>query len=704
MKHVEPLLHKLAAAKWRQLIWLEGDYAWCAEQVKAIYACLAECKQQTTAVIWLQAQSQAIQPPSLPEGIQLVAAAKNRNFLGSEQDLLVIDAFSGVHPDSLGALGGTVKAGGLVLLITPPNWPQAPCPDYVRATSWPYQASNLSQHFLSRVAQILQREAVPKISAAAGVQGNWQVEVQQHYCEPTTFLYGAASQEQAELVSSLLAWYLAGGQAPRVITAPRGRGKSGALGLVVRELLNQQPSLKILITAPAAATCQAIFARFVDCGFTKEQVEFCAPDALLEVQPKADLLLVDEAAALPVPILQQLLALYPHSIFATTQQGYEGSGRGFTLRFMQYLQQHFPAWQELKLTMPLRWAAHCPLENLLNQMLLLDADLQDPNPHNCNWHFSWLTQAELAADEELLRQAFGLLVLAHYRTQPDNLRLLLDAPQVRLAAVWQDNLLVGLAWVQGEGGFPQNLAEEIFLGKRRPQGNLLAQSLAFHAGYPQAATAKWWRIQRILIHPYVQGQGLGSQLLNFVQQAAAQEPDVDFLGASFGATTQLVKFWLEAGFQPVRVGITQDQASGEYTVQLAKALNAKALVLQQQLSSSLVTSLEDLLPLQLRKLDAALVVQLLAKLPLHNLVLDEQIDKEIYAFAYGHRPLAVSRRALKHWLYLQAQAPKNSKLNLVAWVRLLLQLWPEDKLQDFLQLKGKKALDVWLRTQVRETL
>jgi len=706
------LLLTLETYRHRQLMWITGDADWCYKQVLLL---LTKQQQQLTQPItgcWVQAEVNLDTLPKLPEDLVHLPASKARHRLGSEQDVLVMDAFSGFSPDALGALAGTLKAGGVLYLLTPEDWSASVDPDYKRLAAWPLATKDLTHYFVARCERLLIERQVPHFSQQQGKLGNWTIPntvatptmQPQNSLELKNLPLGAANEEQGRLVVKLVNWFASKPAVPVVITANRGRGKSGALGLLLRELIQQPTSKKLLVTAPSSQATTAIFDRIKDLPLElQEQVSFIAPDALLEENPEAGLLLVDEAAALPVPVLQNLLAAYPRSIFATTQQGYEGNGRGFALRFTEHLNKHTPNWLALTLNQPLRWAENDPLEALVNRLLLLDAEVTDPVTTARALSFTWLKQADLAANEALLQQVFGLLVLAHYRTTPDDFRQLLDAPNIHLACAWQGNLPIGLALIQEEGGFDAELAQAIFMGKRRPQGHLLAQSLAFHGGFVQAAQVNWWRIQRILVHPALQRQGIGKQLLDFVLEEAKQQPALDLVGSSFGATTELLPFWFKGGYQPVRLGITRDQASGEHTLQVAQGISIKGKALQQQLVERLALTLPNALTLWLKALPADLLITILQALPLIKTALSEQDQLELNAFAEGYRPLAVSRTALKAWLW-QALARQVESTQLVPWVELLLQEIPELKLQQQLALKGKKELDRWLRRTLAQLL
>lgn len=57
-------------------------------------------------------------------------------------------------------------------------------------------------------------------------------------------------------------------------------------------------------------------------------------------------------------------------------QGYEGTGRGFLLKFCA----RFAGLRYFTLSTPVRWAAGCPLESLIAQVLLFDDEPDDSIP------------------------------------------------------------------------------------------------------------------------------------------------------------------------------------------------------------------------------------------------------------------------------------------------------------------------------------
>lgn len=697
-------LDTLATCRHRQLFWLQGDSAWCRQQ--AVVHIQSAGWQQGC---WITASGEDLPLSAwgLPSGFRQLAARKSRQQLGQEEPCLVIDAFTGFNPDALGAVAGCLRAGGLLFLLTPKNWSGYPDPDYRRLAPWPWAPEALTRRFLQRTENLLQSQ--PVVNQVQGqLEPSYPPLSSLTEASPSqvSYRWGAITADQEAVVAGILHQWSEQSDRAQVVTADRGRGKSWALGLAAAAWLELNPHDRLLVTAPSTQAAARIFEGYrvrlqqLGAAHLEAQLIFIAPDALLQELPAARFLLIDEAAALPVPVLIQLLACYPGSLFATTQQGYEGNGRGFALRFYGHLNQASPGWAQRVLKTPVRWASHDPLEACVNRLLLLDANPPLPPAGSPEVTFSWLSLDLLAKDEALLSQVFGLLVLAHYRTSPDDLRQLLDTPGVRLAAVCMNGLPIALAWVQEEGGMDAELAEAVHLGQRRPQGHLLAQSLSFHAGFPQAARLRWWRIQRLLVHPEKQRQGWGGQLLNWVKAEAgdlgASGPDL--LGTSFGATPQLLPFWLQAGYQAVRLGLTRDQASGEHTLQMVQGLSPDGLVLQEHLVRRFAETLPDQLRLPFMQLPGELLKQLPGRQEATRAQLTVDDRRELKAFAKGHRPWVLTLTALKRWFTsLSAKNMADHNQEVQVWQALLVEERPVTTLIEDFSLQGKKHLERWLK-------
>ncbi|MDS0114958.1 AAA family ATPase, partial [Enterobacter hormaechei subsp. steigerwaltii] len=120
---------------------------------------------------------------------------------------------------------------------------------------------------------------------------------------------GEPQREQAEILDALLT--MPAGVA--AVTAPRGRGKSALAGMLLNGIQGSA-----VVTAPAKGATDVI-ARFAG-----EHFHFMAPDALLASTTEADWLIVDEAAAIPGPLLEKLASRFPRVLLTTTVQGYEG--------------------------------------------------------------------------------------------------------------------------------------------------------------------------------------------------------------------------------------------------------------------------------------------------------------------------------------------------------------------------------------------
>ncbi|TMP76832.1 tRNA(Met) cytidine acetyltransferase, partial [Pseudoalteromonas ruthenica] len=113
-------------------------------------------------------------------------------------------------------------------------------------------------------------------------------------------------------------------------------------------------------------------------GYEKQlaNLHYVPPDQVLTMPLDDTIVLVDEAATLPVPTLVAIEQRASQCIFSSTLVGYEGNGRGYTLKFADYLSKKYTTYTQLSLTQPLRYNHGDPLEFAINRLFALDRHFQ----------------------------------------------------------------------------------------------------------------------------------------------------------------------------------------------------------------------------------------------------------------------------------------------------------------------------------------
>lgn len=624
--------------RWRLPVWLSGDQAF----LQAQWAQISAHATAQTEIGWLGAlwPEQAVTLPSL----RPVSGQARQQVLGQQYDWLVVNACAGVDWDLVAASIGCVKAGGLWLLLSPEpaQFAGQPNPLATKVLSYPTDARRHVGQFQRYLSDCLQQLPVWQISAAGSgwcQPPDWpapQAGVAAQGVAP----YASADQQQA--VSAIHRVANGHRHRPLVLTAHRGRGKSAALGIAALELAAAGKS-RLIITAPQPAA--AAVALMHATAASGSALEFWPLDRLLREQPPADLLMVDEAAAIPTPQLQQLTTLYSRMVFASTAHGYEGSGRGFQLRFFHYLRQQRPQWRHLQLNTPVRYGAQDILEQLSFRLFLLDTEPAAERPHisTADASYQWLPAQALATRPDLLAQVMTLAALAHYQTSVRDLWALLDDPGLTLLLVCQQQQLLGMAVLSLEGQLATALSHDILQGTRRVQGHLGAQSLAYALASPQLAEVCSWRIQRLMVQPSCQHQGLGRQMLQQILAEALQR-QIPLLTTSFGATPSLVSFWQHAGFSAVRLSDKPDQRSNECSVLMLSSATPALQVTVQKLHQAFRRQLWHSLSQQHQQLAPALALAW-AEPPQDPP--DDHLLLQVQLFAGGQRPLSDSWYALQ---------------------------------------------------------
>lgn len=425
--------------------------------------------------------------------------------LGEEYDGVIFDARDKLDANALGIISGVLCGAGMLIVFLPEK------------KQWLKWNSNYMSHFKSLLTG---REGVYYVDdnykSVAGFKN-----IVPHEVELESIQLPYKSIEQKETVNELARLISSESDVCAVLTSGRGRGKTSSLGFLVANLVTEG-TYKVLITSPRKSITEPFFKHLInqcaeaeisqdEYGLNGSTVEFIAPDALLSTKPSVDFLLVDEAAAIPLHILKEILNNYRKVVFSTTTHGYEGTGRGFVLKFYKLLDDCRPYWAKIELHQPIRWGKGDYLEKWIEDVLFLNARftkvLHFPkSPKDCQ--IELVDRQLLVGDKRKISSISSLLVSAHYRTSPADFQYLLDDENIRIYSLNYMGCILGVLAISEEGGFDKNLSSQIYKGERRPKGHLLAQTLCFHAGYESAAQLKYARVMRISIHPEVQRQGL----------------------------------------------------------------------------------------------------------------------------------------------------------------------------------------------------
>nr|XP_033784109.1 RNA cytidine acetyltransferase [Geotrypetes seraphini] len=368
------------------------------------------------------------------------------------------------------------------------------------------------------------------------------------------------------------------------LTAARGRGKSAALGLAIAGAVAFGYS-NIFVTSPSPDNLHTLF-EFVFKGFdSMEYQEHLDYEIIQSLNPEfekavvrvnvfkehrqtiqyihpadavklgqAELVVIDEAAAIPLPLVKNLLG--PYLVFmASTINGYEGTGRSLSLKLIQQLRQQSVQSQvtmtaenkstmttklssartlhEVSLQESIRYAPGDPVEKWLNELLCLDClnitriISGCPLPESCDLYY--VNRDTLfcyhKASETFLQRLMALYVASHYKNSPNDLQLLSDAPAHHLFCLLppvpptQNSLPEVLAIVQVclEGEISQQSIMNSLSRGKKASGDLIPWTVSEQFQDPDFGHLSGGRVVRIAVHPDYQGMGYGSRALELLQ-------------------------------------------------------------------------------------------------------------------------------------------------------------------------------------------
>mgnify|MGYP002630676856 CR=1 FL=1 len=625
------LEESLECSRQRVILHIQGERAFCLEHLPAF-------KQ------W----GQPLIISNQTDFAQNIPFSKVETLLGTECDYLIYDLFSGFNIDVFCLCCGLVKAGGMLIMISPEN---------MRDIDDPYGVWQTHRTFDSRftgyvLEQLKTMGSVRQGSAEINMPDFSQLAVLATFKNHKT-------DEQTVMLEDMHAWFNQSAQPVFLLTAHRGRGKSTVLGFFAQEI---QHETNIIVTAASRNQVTILLKQLNE----NACVQFLAPDELIRRNEPIDCLIIDEAAMLPLSMLDQLMCLGKKTVLATTTGGYEGTGQGFLLKFIAAMDKKL--YMHRQLLAPVRWGLNDKLEEWMNRVLFFSSaepigvasNLTKEALAKDEVKILGISKQKLSSDIGLLKSVYGLLVSAHYRTRPSDLRQLMDDDNQRVILAIHDQQVIGVLLLNQEGGFDQELSQDISLGKRRPKGHLLSQMIAAQAGVKNFATYRGLRIQRVAVMEQYRLQGIGRQLIDEARELINAN-EYDYLGSSFALDHTLSHFWKEIDFKLVHVASGKGKSSGRQTVAVLFAGRPEIIeiikVLQQKM--------KDYLTVWLLSYCNSMCwqdVQALIQMMNVRYTLSQQDEDEITAFATGYRGFELTQASLQKFILNQLH--KDQPINL----------------------------------------
>ncbi len=595
------------------------------------------------------------------------------DYLGTTYDFVAVDFHHSLVPNDLGKIINVCRGGGLICLLfpKPEEWHKSTNFFHEVILTPPYSLNDIKHNF-SRFLEkkIWEGRGITIIDSSAKMvlkdgkmkcsrRKSKKLKIPEKTIFPKHIYDMCLTQDQINALYELeKIWE--GGTA--VIVADRGRGKSSILGIFLGALARSRGKLNAVITSPSPKNVREIFrfarkilemdsmirdvvekdGEIVEIRGRGIKIRYFEPTKAAKYH--ADVHIVDEAAGIPVPLLFKYLSRSDIVVYSSTVHGYEGTGRTFSIRFLGGLRKRVKDFRMIEMLTPIRYSEDDPIEEWSFSSLLLDAEPPEIKEVDLN-KLKYIKGGieDLLRDERKLREYYGIFVLAHYRNSPNDFGILCDAPnhEVRYLET-KDGRVVCSVQLAREGGLPDDILFEMYYG-HFPAGNLIPDTVIKHYRNIDFGRLKGYRIVRIATHPDLMDRGIGSKMLQKIFKE-----DADWIGASFGATRQLLNFWLKNGFHVIHISPKESEVTGEYSVIVIrpKSKRAKKIVkeIRKHFAERFIISLAEIH----RNMDVGVAHLILKDLPKKQgeISLSPMDWKRIIMYAYGPAMYEVVRDAI----------------------------------------------------------
>lgn len=532
---------------------------------------------------------------------------ETQKILGQTYGMAVLQDFEAMQPNILARTVETVEGGGLVVILL--NTLNSLKQLYTmsmdvharyRTESHQDVVSRFNERFILSLidckssciiddrfnvlpvcSHLLNIEPVPKVDTSQIDQKLLELREKYSNQQPLGSLVGLCrTVDQANAVIKFTdTLYKKTCRATVSLTAARGRGKSAALGISIASAIAHGYS-NIYVTSPSPENLQTLF-EFALKGLKaihfnehhdynviksndpehgnavirinvfkdhNQTIQYIDPleayQNKLSIQ-MSNLFVIDEAAAIPLPIVKTFLG--SQLVFlSSTVNGYEGTGRSLSLKLLNQLRQSTASMNktpdqlissrlvhELVLNEPIRYSVNDPVESWLTGLLCLDATIAElpwtagcPVPEDCQLYY--INRDTLFSyhktSEAFLHQLMALYVASHYKNTPNDLQMISDAPAHHLFCLLPPGKKSGsipevLCFIQVclEGEISkESILSSLSRGKRAASGDLIPWTISRQFNDQNFASLSGARIVRIATNPNYQKMGYGTKALQLL--------------------------------------------------------------------------------------------------------------------------------------------------------------------------------------------
>ncbi|AAK39838.1 hypothetical protein (nucleomorph) [Guillardia theta] len=453
-----------------------------------------------------------------------------------------------------------------------------------------------------------------------------------------------------------------------IMTSGRGRGKSSVLGLACCSAIAYGFS-NIFITSTTVENVNTFYA-FLILGLEtiglkenkdfeiifnkrkkcihkvnifnthKQFIKFVKPEEINEKKDFIELLIIEESATFQFEILKTFTGPFI-TIFSTTYEGYEGSGRSFNVKFLDWIKKDINLenktryinkiiyYKEIILSEPIRYSTDDYLEKWINdyfffkELFPLNTLNLCPDPFSCKLYLvdrnSLFSNHKLS--RKILHKIVNIFFFSHYKNSPDDLQLMCDSPFHRIfVLIHQKDISLSLipdilaaVQISYEGQISKNYAEKKFQYQFSENGDLIPWIISKYYFNFNFAELSGIRIVRIGVHSGIQNLGFGSRIIQqleefckkkhahnyevnkfyskhsqekkivqfypslFIDLKSRITPEVDYIGVSFNLNSRLFFFWNKNKFKTILIKKNRDLYFTKYSFIMIRDLKVNKI-------------------------------------------------------------------------------------------------------------------------------